>query len=334
MKTIRRAASVGAALSLALGLAACGGDGDEEADGLAEVTWAQPTPESLAYHPYVVADELGYFEDEGLRVELAPASEDLATTTLVSNGSADVGAASANEVFFAIDAGADLTVHYDAMTSSPEGIVVPADSDVQDVAGLEGATIGIPSEEEKSLVTAALGTEGLGEADVEFVTIGGSGQTLANELERGNLDAFAGSLLDFSAVEAVGFDLRDVTPDLIASAPAAAVFAGPDMDPEQLEGFLGAFAKATALGETDPDQVEEILRERIPEEWQNEDVAEALLALGLDLWTPTEEGYGAIEEQRWSDAQSRLQESEGVGGDIDLDSLLDDQFVEAANEGL
>lgn len=327
-RTSIAALAVGA-LALSTVVAGCGDDSDS---GLTTVRWAQPTPESMAYHPYVIADELGYFEEEGLDVELAPAGEDLPTTTLAANGSADLAAASANEILYAVEAGSDLTVYYDAMTSSPEGIVVPEDSDVQDVGDLDGATVGIPSEEEQALVSASLGTEGMSADDVSFVTIGGSGQVLADQLEKGEIDAFAGSLLDFSAVEAVGYPLRDITPEEIQSTPSGAIVAAPDIGQETLEGFLRAFARATAFSEEDPERTEEILRDRIPEEWQNEDVAEALLASGLALWTPNGDEYGAIDEQAWQNAQQRLADAEGAGGDVDLDKLLDDTLIGAVNE--
>ena len=54
---LRRVAAVGAAAALAgATLVACSTQPD---DGLTRVVWAQPTPESMAYFPYVIADELG-----------------------------------------------------------------------------------------------------------------------------------------------------------------------------------------------------------------------------------------------------------------------------------
>lgn len=330
---IARSAAGATAVVLAAGLVSCASSGSGgEASSL---VWAQPTPESMAYFPYIVASELGYFEDEGIEVQLAPASEDLPTAALVSSGSADIAAASAGEIFFAVATDPELTVVYDAASTSPEGIVVAADSDVQSVADLAGATIGIASDEERGLVAAALESEGMALEDVNLVTVGGGGQVIATELERGQFDAFAGSVLDFAAVEAVGYELREITPEAIAETPSGAFVVGPDADPTAIEGFLRAMARATAYGLENPDELEAILRERVPEEWENEDVALSLFEFGLTVWTPRDGGvFGRLDEEVWQRAQDRLIAAGELDAPIDLSELLDDQFIDAANEGI
>ncbi|TQK18815.1 ABC-type nitrate/sulfonate/bicarbonate transport system substrate-binding protein [Microbacterium sp. SLBN-154] len=328
---LKRSFATVAAGSLALAVVGCSMGGGGE-NGTATVRWAQPTPESMAYFPYIVADELGYFADEGVEVELAPTSEDLSTAALVSSGSVDIGAASAGEIFFALQTDPELTVVYDAASLSPEGIVVPADSSATSVVDLEGATIGIASDEERSLVAAALEAEGMSLDDVSLVTVGGGGQVIANELDGGQFDAFAGSVLDFAAVQAVGYELRQITPEAIATTPSGAYVISTDAEEDVIERFLRAMTRATAYGLENPDELESILRERVPEEWENEDVARALFEFGLEVWTPREGGqYGTLDPEVWQMAQDRLVAAGELDEEIDLDRLLDDQFIESAN---
>lgn len=317
----------------ALALAACG-SAQEPADGSLALTWAQPTPESMAYFPVIVAEENGYFEEEGVTVETAPASEDLPTSSLVASGSADIAAASAGEIFFALGTDPSLTVVYDAASVSPEGIVVPADSDITDVSGLVGATIGIASDEERSLIASALETAGASIDDVDLVTVGGGGQVIANELDRGQFDAFAGSVLDFAAVQAVGYELRDITPEEIAGAPSGAFVIKPDANEEAIDGFLRAIARATNWGLQNPDELEQMLRERVPEEWENEDVARSLFEFGLEVWSPRNDQFGELDRQVWQDTVDRLIAAGELTEEIDLDALLDDRFLESANEAV
>ena len=333
-RTGRTAAAV-STLGLVCTLAACGGEDPASDGGLTTIVYAQPTPESMAFYAYVVADELGYFEEEGLQVELAPSSEEVPTSTLVANGNVDVGIAGGSEVLFAASTGRDVVMVYDALTRSPEGLVVPESSDVQSVADLAGASIGMASDEERTLVATALQTEGLTVDDVDLVVVGTSGATLANELESGNLDAFAGSLLDFSAMEAAGLPTRDITPAELQELPSAAMVVTPETlqdDREAIEGFLRAYARATDLGLQDPDRVAEILRERVPEEWQEEALGEALFAAGLELWPPVDDRYGQFRLEAWERLQEDLVSAGELEEAVDLEELLDDSLLDAAND--
>ncbi|SOE03322.1 ABC transporter substrate-binding protein [Blastococcus haudaquaticus] len=336
-RTNRALAAVGTSVLLTA-VAACGGgdDGDASADsGLTTLVYAQPTPESMAFYAYVVADELGFFEEEGLAVELAPSSEDVPTSTLVVSGNADIGIAGGAEVLFAAATGREIAAVYDVLTASAEGLVVPGDSDVQSVADLDGATIGMASDEERPLVGTALEAEGLSLDDVELVVVGTSGPTLANELQSGNLDAFAGSLLDFSAMQAAGIETRNITPDALDESPTQVMVVSREKlesDREAIEGFLRAYAKATHLGLEDPDRVEEILRERVPDEWQDEAFGEALFSAGLDLWHPVGDQYGELRPDAWSSLQDQLIAFGELDEPVDIDGIIDDSLLEAAND--
>lgn len=336
MKPSRTAITLAGVLAFGVGASACGAGGGATSEaGTTSITWAQPTPESMGYYPYIVADELGYFAEEGLEVELAPASEDLSTATLVANGNADIGAAGAGEILHATVAQADVKVVYSAFTKSPEGIVVPAASDVQAVAGLEGKQVGLASDEEQARLAAALGSAGLSLDDVETVIVGTSGPTLANEMKNGTIAAFGGSLLDFAAMQGAGVQLRDITPDNVADIPGAGFAVSPatlEENPEAIEGFLRAFAKATHVGIAKPDLVESIVRERVPEEWQNEQVAQALFDAGVELFQPREDLYGELDPQIWQETQQQLLDVGELEQPVDFSGLLTNELVEAAND--
>ncbi|MGO1628316.1 MULTISPECIES: ABC transporter substrate-binding protein [unclassified Microbacterium] len=331
--TRTRVAALALAGAAALTLASCGSE-PQDGDAL-ELIWAQPTPESMAYFPVIVAEENGYFEDEGVAVEVAPASEDLPTSSLVASGSADIAAASAGEIFFALASDPSLAVVYDATRLSPEGIVVPAGGDIVDVSGLDGATIGISSDEERALIASALDTAGLTLDDVTLVTVGGGGQVIANELDGGQFDAFAGSVLDFAAVQAVGYELQDITPESIAETPSGAFVIGEEADDAAVEGFLRAVARGTDWGLQNPDELEQLLRERVPEEWENEEVARSLFEFGLDGWSPREGAdYGQLDAEVWQETVQRLTDAGELTEEVDLDALLDDRFIAPANDAL
>ncbi len=96
--TVRSRTTLAGAVALALTLTACGGDegsggggdGGGEAD-LTAISFIQPLPKSIAFYPLWVGEELGYFAEEGIRVELLPAG-DVNPITIVPAGEADIGA--------------------------------------------------------------------------------------------------------------------------------------------------------------------------------------------------------------------------------------------------
>ena len=317
-------------------LVACSGGTNTSSDGLTTVSWAQSSPESMAYIPYLVADELGYFADEGLRVELLPGSEDVATSTLVAIGNADFGVGGAGEVMNAVNAGGDLRVVFEEYTKAAEGIVVPEGSAIESVDQLAGRTIGLASDEERALLASALEPIGLTLDDVELAVVGTSGPTLANELQKGTIDAFAGSGLDFAAMSAAGFPTREITPDELLTAPTGSIFVTgryADDNPQLVEGFLRAFAKATRAALSDPASASAIARDRVPEEWQNEENAQALFDLVIEIHQPYEATIGEVRPEFWEATRERLVDVGEVEGPVDLDAILDPSFVGRANEG-
>ena len=76
---VRRAVLVPVVAVGALALAGCGGDdgggGGGGGGANQEVVYALPTPPSVLFYPALVAEELGFFEEEGVRPKLAPAAE-------------------------------------------------------------------------------------------------------------------------------------------------------------------------------------------------------------------------------------------------------------------
>jgi len=124
----------------ALVLAACGGSDDDAASSASDsdeaaeeapkdcgtIGFLQPIPESIIFWPLITANALGYFEDEGMQVELLPGGE-LPETAFVDNGTADIATAGGPEVMQALDAGANLKVLYDYWNVAAEGLVTLAD---------------------------------------------------------------------------------------------------------------------------------------------------------------------------------------------------------------
>ena len=329
-----------AAAIIAFG-AACGDDDDDGGDGgegTQEVVYNLPTPESVLFYPTLVAEELGFFEEEGVSPELAPASEEVAATAFLDNGDADVAFADVDEIILARAQGGEHTVVFSPQHTNTAGIVVPEDSDIQEIADVAGQKVGLESEESTRFLDAMLETAGVPREEVETAVVGTSGGLIAQLFDDDEIQAYVGNASDFVALGANGDPLRNITPEDVGRIDGNPMAILPDVLEEKREaivGFLRAWAKAQYVGQVNPEVVEQIARERVPEEWRNEASGEAALELAIANMRPDDpERIGDVRADVWETAQDVLVLAGVLEEDqtIDVEQALDDQLIEEIND--
>lgn len=328
-----------AALSvLMLGLAGCG-DGGGDPDEIVTIEFLQPLPKSIAFYPLFVAEEFGWFQEEGVRVNLLP-SGDIPATTVVPAGNADIGATTPTNIVTGADAGAGFLLVYEYYQRNVFSIVVPSDSDSQEVADLSGANIGITSEGagDAAITRAALTQAGLDpESDVTITVVGEGGPVVAEALRSGQIDAYTGAINDLVALRVQGIEYRDITPANLQEMPASSMIMMPDRMEEladPIAGFLRAWAKGTYVGLVNPDVVYALAQREVPEETEDESFGRAFLDVALDLQTPVEgtDNFGALRPEAWDVVQEQLIAGGELEEMFDSNSFLDDRFIDAAND--
>ena len=344
--TVRSRTILAGAIGLALTMTACGGGGDSGGDDgggdgeLTTISFIQPLPKSIAFYPLWVGEELGYFEEEGIEVELLPAG-DVNPITIVPSGEADIGAVTSADLIIGNSQGLEFNVIYEYYQKNVFSIVVPEDSDIQSIEDLSGGTVGIPRESgpEVAIARSALSNGGVDpDSDVQFLPVGDGGPQVVSALDGGDIDAFVGAIQDLVALRLAGLELREITPDDIAEQPASSFFAMTEtleeLGPEKVGGFLRAWAKATYAGMMAPDKVLQMAESQVPEEAGDPEFAQALLDISIELQTPAagEEAFGEIRPEQWETVAEQLTSAGELEGEPDLDALLDDQYLEAAND--
>jgi NitT/TauT family transport system substrate-binding protein len=334
--TLGTRARLAAALVVAgLLLGACGGDDDGAGGEVTTVTYALPTSPTLEFYPPIVAEELGFFEEEGVRARLAPSAEEIPMTAFLENGDADLSLADVDEVVIAASRGTEIQVVFDPQHSNTEGTVVPQQSAIQQFSELAGKRIGLASEENTAIFEAQANSAGISADDIDTVVVGTSGPTVANALREGEIDAYVGAVSDFTALNANGIELRNITPEEVQNFPGNPISTLPDTLEEKRDaivGFLRAWAKAQYVGLQRPDVVEAIVRNEIPEEWRNEAVAKAALENAIRLFTPVGDVIGAIRPPVWQNGQELLRETGVIEESIDINTVLNDDLVEEIND--
>jgi NitT/TauT family transport system substrate-binding protein len=174
----RRFATIGGlALAAALALTACsptgGGSGETEGADGGELT---PVKLQLQWLPqgqfagYFAAQELGYFEEEGLEVEIIPSGGDIVPQDALANGDVDYAIAWVPKVLGSIEQGANLTEIAQIFQKSGTLQVSWADSGIDSVDDFEGKKIGSWGFGNEWEIFAAMAAEGLDSTTVQIIT--------------------------------------------------------------------------------------------------------------------------------------------------------------------
>src|SRR5581483_3925492 len=198
-----------------------------------------------------LAKDLGYYEREGLDVELLemPGTPTVVSALLADD--ADVGNIATEDV---IRLAASGTLDLRALHSPDPRLyfLIAARDDLAAAADLRGRVFGIarPGSLDQTMTALVLQTNGVDPADVRFVSIGApSGR--AQALVAGQIDATAFSVATFKAIEREpGVKVLVGVDDYFAAAPVVTkVDAAPSRTlrdkPEHLRRFTAALLKAS-----------------------------------------------------------------------------------------
>ena len=87
------------------------------------------------------------------------------------------------------------------------------------------------------------------------------------------------------------------------------------------------------IGQVKPDVVEKIVREKVPAEWRNEEVASAALAQTIELHKPDDmERIGDLRPEVWETGQDLLASVGIIEEKVDVSKILDDSLIEEIND--
>ncbi|WP_164730661.1 ABC transporter substrate-binding protein [Pelagibacterium montanilacus] len=305
------------------------------AQDLQTINVIKPLPRSANFYPLIAGEALGYFEEEGIEVNLLPSATSVPYVAFVQNGQADVAMLDHSEVINATAAGAGISVVYEVMQNAPEGIAVLGDSEVENVADLAGTTVGLVSDRDANTLAIALGTVDMTLDDVQTVIVGEAGPTLANALQNGSVSAIVGSVPDWLAVQAIGIDIKMISPPEISQVPANNFVisnARKDEIADIVEGFLRAWSKGMYVAEVDHGVVTEMAKRAVPEEWENEEFGQEFLDASIPMNVSITENAGDLQEGLWEEIQPRMQSVGAIDELIDPAEFLDNSFIEPAND--
>ncbi|WP_320416860.1 ABC transporter substrate-binding protein [Arthrobacter jinronghuae] len=273
MKPILR---VLAASTAVLALAACGsGSPSGEAEDTGEAGGGELTQVTVGVIPIVdvapiyLGVQEGFFEEEGLELELQPAQGGAAIVPAVMSGSMDFGFSNISSMLVAKSKGLDVQVVAAGAASTGEdgadfgGILVNPDAGIETAADLAGKKVAVNTLNNinDTTVRASVRKAGGDPSGIEFVELAFPDMQAA--LERGQVDAIqvvepfltggqnAGST-------PIASNYVDTAEDLTVAGYFTTSAKAED-DAETVEKFTAAMNKSLEYAEENPDAVREVL---------------------------------------------------------------------------
>ncbi|WP_375002086.1 ABC transporter substrate-binding protein [Aeromicrobium sp. CTD01-1L150] len=329
----------------ALALAACGGGGQSGGD----ITVALSTPAMAPnWVALAVAEENGYFADEGLDVDaqFLETSGDLLQA--MEGGRVDIGAPTPETILPAVEQGQEITMVYRWTRQPTAAYAVAEDSEIREVADLEGARIGVQSRSAgpAMLSNAALTQVGLEpESDVEYVEVS-AGAAAMDALNRERVDALMLYDTQYAAMEQLGTTLRQIRPDGVDNLFSTTFVSTNERleeDPDAVAGFGRAWTQGQVWALAHPEKAMEIMWERYPDSRtgtgdEDQQMQSALAVFDarmeiVDVGDPSGSGtwgeYDPAQIDEWIEFAT---DNELIEERLDIDSLYTNEFVDYYND--
>lgn len=318
MKYVKMIAAAALALLMASSLAAC--SGDNQGEGLTEITicldWTPNTNHTGLY----VAQKMGYYEEAGLEVEILPAPEG-GSSALVAAGGADFGI-DAQDTLAPAFVGEDalpVTAVAALIQHNTSGIISLASDNIQSPKDLEGKTYATwENPVEQAVIKSLMEADGGDFSKLNLVpsTVSDVITALNTNIDTvwifyawdgvaTELKGYDTNFMDFAKLNTT-FDYY--TPIIIANNDFLAE------NPDTAKAFLAATAKGYEYAIENPDAAADILLEAAPE--LDPEIVKASQEWLADQYIADAEKWGYIDPARWDGFYTWLTENNLVDGEL------------------
>ena len=217
--------------------------------------WAEDTMTVLLdwfinpdHGPIIVAQENGYFAEQGLEVEIVPPADPSAPPRLVAAGQAELAVSYQPQLHLQIHEGLPLKRVGTLVATPLNCLLVLEDGPIKSPADLKGKKVGYSvAGVEEAVLGAVLGKYGVTTDDIEMVNVNFS---LSPSLMSGQVDAVIGAYRNFELnqmdIEGVPGTCFYIEEEGVPSYDELIYVANPDrMDADKVARFMAATEKAT-----------------------------------------------------------------------------------------
>ncbi|NJC23649.1 NitT/TauT family transport system substrate-binding protein [Arthrobacter pigmenti] len=319
-------------------LGGCAADNGESASegNTTAVRLALDWTSYVGYHsPLVLADDKGYFAEEGLKVDFNLTAGSKDGVLAVGTDQADIGWVDLSTASVSMLAEVPIQAVATVQEKNATGLTVLEGTTLESPADVRGLRIGsTPGGSDSTLIPAFLEANDIDESDVTIVNLPANGKLAS--LITGDVDAISGQVYYYTAQlktqgEAPhGLLYSDAGLDVLDHGFIASK-AFIDSDPEEITGFLAAYRKALAETMADPEAACDLTVARSEGALTQEGcVAELIEWLDL-VFDPESETWASNDPEVWENTVSVLKTYGGAEGDVAVSDMFTNELVEAAN---
>ena len=254
-------------------LGGCGGtsnsnvseNGDISDGNLTEVNLVSPTAlASLDLAWLYAADGMGYFEEEGIKLNLIE-STDGSDPKILASGQADFAGFSPSVGMSAVDSGMDnIEAVCNIVGNNHFGIAYNLDSGISDWSDLEGENIGFLADTGSVIYNPILDAAGVDSSTVTFVNYGSSEY---EALDSGQVKAMGTWLSEFYMCEGMGYKWGYLSGDEVLPQIANSLWVNTDYaekNPDVVNAVVRAVRKGMYFMYLNPEAVADIILTRYP----------------------------------------------------------------------
>lgn len=211
--------------------------------------------------PIIIAQEKGYFADQGLEVEVIPPADPADPPKLVAAGKADLAVSYQPQLHLQVAERLPL-VRVGTLVATPLNcLLVLEDGPIKEISQLKGKKVGFSvAGVEEALLTAILQNNGVAFTDIELVNVNWS---LSPSLMSGQVDAVIGAFRNFELnqmdIEGVPGKCFYLEEEGLPSYDELIYVANSEkLDKDKIARFLAATEKATQYMVNHPEESWEI----------------------------------------------------------------------------
>jgi NitT/TauT family transport system substrate-binding protein len=349
MPGIRKGAKLfAAALALALVATACGSDDPPAAasggcavDGeLRETTFLLPFPFATPFYPIFVAESLGYYEAEGLKVNIEFADGSASVVQQVVANNVEFGLSDPGPIVDAVALGEEMNVVYVLQNRLIYALVTPQGSPFTSFDSFRGETLGVSEATagEVPFFEGLLAANGIDpQVDVEIIETG-AGATTAAAFDSDRIVAY---FSDYFNVIELGFDVALTEFDLgefglFQGASIVVQQSLIDDDPDVITCLSRAVARGAEYSHADSGAAIDAIALGFPDQITDPEGFD-LLALEESVrrilpYEDSDNRLGWNRPDSWTEYIDLLASRGTLGADFDPESVYTNEFIDDAND--
>ncbi len=298
---------------------------------------------SIVYLPVYVAEQAGFFKEEGLQVEVRYARGGPLTVQLVAAGDADVGHIVWEPALQAYLKGVKGKFIYQTYTRSSFYLADKASSDIKSGKDLAGKRIGVSSMQSPGIFMAKsiARNAGVDPASMTFLPVGVGASSLA-ALEDGKVDVLSFWDTLYASYEAGGAKLRYIRHPVLGDVGNGGFYATAaniKAKHAAFQKFTRGIAKATAFLLAGPEAALQMYWKVNPSAKRGDEAAAlkkglAELKFVSHTWNINrrpDKRFGFIDVNQVQTFIDVFTSERGIKQKIDAKDIVDNEFIDGAN---